>query len=66
MKWSTMEIKIDGIFNARDLGGMETKDGLVVKPGRLIRSDNLSDLTRAGEEMLLEEYNLVIEIGKWK
>ena len=53
-----MEIKIDGLFNARDLGGMETKDGLVVKPGRLIRSDNMSDLTRACEEVLLKEYNL--------
>lgn len=55
-----MEIKIDGIFNARDLGGMETKDGLVVKPGRLIRSDNLSNLTRTGflTALLLELFGV--------
>ena len=53
-----MEIKIDGIFNARDLGGMKTKDGLTIMPGRLIRSDNLSDLTTEGEEVLLKEYKL--------
>lgn len=31
----------DGIFNARDLGGMTTADGRTLRPGRLIRADAL-------------------------
>jgi protein-tyrosine phosphatase len=31
----------DGIFNARDLGGMTTVDGRVVRSGRLVRADAL-------------------------
>ncbi len=36
---------LEGGFNIRDLGGLPTQDGRVVRPGRLIRSGTLSDLT---------------------
>ena len=38
-------IELDGAANARDLAGLPTSDGRTVQPGRLIRSDNLQDLT---------------------
>ena len=31
----------DGIFNARDLGGIRTDDGRTIRPGRLVRADAL-------------------------
>ncbi len=39
----------------RDLGGTPTSDGTVVKPGRLLRSDNLQDLTAADVRQLVEQ-----------
>ena len=38
------EIILSGAPNARDLGGIETADGRVLRPGRLIRSGMLSRL----------------------
>ena len=38
------EIILSGAPNARDLGGIETIDGRVLRPGRLIRSGMLSRL----------------------
>lgn len=38
-------IELDGAVNARDLGGLPTTDGRTVRPGRLIRSDNLQGLS---------------------
>jgi protein-tyrosine phosphatase len=38
-------IELDGAANARDLAGLPTADGRAVQPGRLIRSDNLQDLS---------------------
>ncbi len=35
-----------GAVNARDLGDLPTRNGQRVRPGKLIRSDNLQDLTR--------------------
>lgn len=40
-------IALDGLVNMRDLGGLSTRDGGRTQPGRLIRSDNLQDLTEA-------------------
>lgn len=36
------EIILSGAPNARDLGGIETIDGRVLRPGRLIRSGMLA------------------------
>ncbi|AKU18528.1 protein tyrosine phosphatase [Luteipulveratus mongoliensis] len=38
----------------RDLGGLPTQDGGQIQPGRLVRSDNLQELTDADIETLLE------------
>ena len=40
-------IELDGLVNMRDLGGLPTRDGGRTASGRLIRSDNLQDLTDA-------------------
>lgn len=40
-------IVMDGSLNLRDLGGWPTADGGTIAPGRLFRSDRLSELTEA-------------------
>ena len=46
-------IDLDGVVNMRDVGGMPTRDGGVISPGRLLRSDNLQDLTEESVRTLL-------------
>jgi protein-tyrosine phosphatase len=41
MRW----IDLDGAVNVRDLGGLPTHDGGATRPGRVLRADNLQDLT---------------------
>jgi protein-tyrosine phosphatase len=41
-------IEVDGLANARDLGGITTSDGRVVKSGVVVRCDNLRSLTMQG------------------
>ncbi|MEI2779465.1 MAG: tyrosine-protein phosphatase [Tetrasphaera sp.] len=48
-------IELDGVVNMRDLGGLPTRDGGVVQPRRLIRSDNLQDLTPADVRHLIDD-----------
>ena len=48
-------IELDGIVNMRDVGGLPTRDGGHTASGRLIRSDNLQDLTEADVQHLVEE-----------
>lgn len=38
-------IDLDGVVNMRDLGGLPTRDGGQIRERRLIRSDNLQDLS---------------------
>ncbi len=40
-----MWIELDGLANLRDVGGTPTVDGGTIVPGRLLRSDNLQDLS---------------------
>lgn len=47
-------IDIDGLVNARDLGGIPLADGGAVREGRLLRSDNLQDLTPSSVAVLRE------------
>ncbi|MGY3715931.1 tyrosine-protein phosphatase [Sutcliffiella cohnii] len=47
-------LNVAGTINLRDLGGVQTKDGQMVKKGMLYRSGNLSRLTEAGEATLKE------------
>jgi hypothetical protein len=39
-----------GTYNARDLGGLATEDGGVTRPGAIVRSDSLQNLTAEGWE----------------
>ncbi|OYO02647.1 tyrosine-protein phosphatase [Enemella evansiae] len=50
MRW----LEFDSLVNARDVGGTPTTDGGEIRPGRLLRSDNLQDLTPADIDRLLE------------
>lgn len=45
-------IEFDGLVNLRDVGGTPTVDGGTITPGRLLRSDNLQDLSAADLERL--------------
>ncbi|CAN7397975.1 tyrosine-protein phosphatase [Knoellia sp. LjRoot47] len=40
-------VDLEGVVNMRDSGGLPTRDGGVVQPRRLLRSDNLQDLSPA-------------------
>lgn len=48
-----MWIDADGLANLRDVGGIPTADGGTIAPGRLLRSDNLQDLTEVDVKDLL-------------
>ena len=45
-------IKFEKLSNARDLGGMKTADGRQIKKGKLIRCEQLVDLTSSDQEKL--------------
>ncbi|WP_433469726.1 tyrosine-protein phosphatase [Spirillospora sp. CA-128828] len=51
-------IDLDGAVNARDLGGLPTADGRTTRRGRVLRSDNLQDLSVADVRILLDDYAL--------
>jgi protein tyrosine/serine phosphatase len=55
---ATRWIQLDGAVNTRELGGLPTEDGRLVKPRRLIRSDNLQDLTPADVRHLVEDLDV--------
>jgi protein-tyrosine phosphatase len=46
-------VDLDGAVNVRDLGGLPTDDGRQTAAGRLLRSDNLQDLTPADVRRLV-------------
>lgn len=49
-----MWLEFDSLVNARDVGGTPTTDGDTIRLGRLIRSDNLQDVTPRDIARLLE------------
>lgn len=51
----TRWIELDGVVNMRDLGGLPTRDGHGTREGRLIRSDNLQDLSEGDVRRLIDE-----------
>jgi protein-tyrosine phosphatase len=48
------KLRIPGMFNVRDLGGLPLQDGGTTRPGKLLRSAELSWLEPAGAAMLAE------------
>ncbi|TDV53791.1 tyrosine-protein phosphatase [Actinophytocola oryzae] len=57
MRW----IKLENAVNVRDLGGLPAGDG-VTRTGRLVRSDNLQDLSPADVTRLVEEIGVTTVI----
>lgn len=51
-------IHLDGAANVRDLGGLPTDDGRVTATRRLLRSDNLQDLSDSDVRRLVDDYCL--------
>jgi protein-tyrosine phosphatase len=51
-------IDLEGAVNARDLGGVPLRAGGAIVPGRLLRSDNLQDLSPADVAHLVEDHGL--------
>ncbi|MDN5796037.1 MAG: tyrosine-protein phosphatase [Intrasporangium sp.] len=51
-------INLAGVVNMRDVGGMVTDVGDVVRDHRLLRSDNLQDLPLESVRVLLRDYHL--------
>lgn len=51
-------IELDGAVNVRDLGGLMTEDGHVVRRNRLIRADNLQGLSEADVRELVDEHGV--------
>ncbi|HEX6194949.1 MAG TPA: tyrosine-protein phosphatase [Jiangellaceae bacterium] len=46
-------IKLEGAVNVRDLGGLPTRDGRTTRFGRVLRADNLQDLTERDIDRLV-------------
>ena len=51
-------IDLEGAVNARDLGGVPLADGGAIACGRLLRSDNLQDLTARDVDHLVADHGL--------
>jgi protein-tyrosine phosphatase len=51
-------IDLDGVANMRDLGGLPTETGETVRPRRLLRSDNLQNLSPEAIETLVTHYGV--------
>nr|WP_188188237.1 tyrosine-protein phosphatase [Nonomuraea sp. SYSU D8015] len=58
MREMTRWIDLEGAVNARDLGGLPTRDGGVTRSGRIFRADNLQGLTPRDVDLLVGELNL--------
>ncbi|MCO6003800.1 tyrosine-protein phosphatase [Actinoallomurus purpureus] len=54
----TRWIELEGAVNVRDLGGLPTADGGLIRPGVLLRSDNLQDLTGTDVHRLIADHGL--------
>jgi protein-tyrosine phosphatase len=48
-------IELDGAVNVRDLGGLAASGGRLTAPGRLLRGDNLQDLSPADVQQLVDD-----------
>ncbi|WP_404382011.1 tyrosine-protein phosphatase [Knoellia locipacati] len=47
-------IELEGVVNMRDSGGLPTRDGGSIQPRRLLRSDNLQDLSTSDVRHVVE------------
>jgi len=56
-----MKIDFENLINTRDLGGMKTTDGRVIKKGMLIRSGQLSGASENDKKRLNEMLGLIVD-----
>lgn len=54
----TRWIELDGAVNVRDMGGLATTDGGTIRTGRLLRADNLQQLTSGDVDLLVSRIGL--------
>ena len=55
-------IDLDGAVNVRDVGGLPAADGGQTVPGRLLRADNLQELSPADVTRLVRDFGLTTVI----
>lgn len=60
--YSKHSLGLEGVVNARDMGGYPTADGRTIRFGKLFRSGDLTDITEQDIRKLVEEYHLVKDI----
>jgi len=51
-------VQLDGAVNVRDLGELPTDDGRTTRPHRLLRADNLQDLSEADVRLLVDDFGV--------
>ena len=56
----TRWIELEGVVNMRDMGDLPTADGRRTRTGRLIRSDNLQDLSPTSVSHLVDVLGLLV------
>ena len=59
-------LPMEGGYNIRDLGGIETADGRCVKSGLIFRGDELGGLTAKDWEFLSSLWLISEAMKKWK
>ena len=55
-------LELDGAVNVRDVGGMAAADGRQIAAGRLLRGDDLNDLSPADVDLLVTQIGLTTVI----
>lgn len=51
-------VELEGVVNMRDAGGLPTSDGGTIQPLRLLRSDNLQDLSEGDVRRVVDELDV--------
>ncbi len=62
MTMPTRTLPVTGARNLRDLGGYTTAEGRTVRPGRLLRSAELQNLTPADQDYLRERVAVIADL----
>ena len=55
-------IDLEGAVNVRDLGGLPTDDGSETATGRLLRADNLQELSPSDVRRLVRDLGLTLVV----
>ena len=55
-------LEFENLHNTRDLGGMKTADGRMIKSGMLIRSGHLSEITQGDAKALENMVSVIVDL----